>query len=91
MVTGCLELPAVHGKRTGAYLPPLEWAVIRQTRGVWTSLDNMLVCFILLSFLNLFILCMGVHCSCEPSCGCWELNFRTSLQAPAQRFIYYYT
>jgi hypothetical protein len=31
---------------------------------------------------DLFILCIWVYCSCtdgyEPSCGCWELNFRTS-------------
>ena len=30
----------------------------------------------------LFILCIWVHCSyadgCEPSCGCWEFEFRTS-------------
>jgi hypothetical protein len=38
--------------------------------------------FILKIYL-LFILCMWVHWSCtdgcEPSCGCWKLNFRTSL------------
>ena len=33
-------------------------------------------------FKVLFILCIRVHCTCtdgcEPLCGCWELNFRTS-------------
>ena len=33
----------------------------------------------------LFILCMWVHCSCtdgcEPSCGCWEFEFRTSARS----------
>ena len=32
--------------------------------------------------INLFILCIWVHCSCtdgcEPSCGCWEYEIRTS-------------
>jgi hypothetical protein len=51
---------------------------------------------------DFFILCLWVHCSCtdgcEPSCGCWELKFRTSaslqsallnqyLLTPAQRLI----
>jgi hypothetical protein len=37
-----------------------------------------LASFFFLRFI-LFILCMWVHCSCtdgcEPSCGCWKLNF----------------
>ena len=47
----------------------------------------------------LFILCILVHCSCtdgcEPSFGCWELNFQdlcsfwSATLAPAQRFIYF--
>jgi hypothetical protein len=36
-------------------------------------------------FICLFILCVYVHCSCtdgcEPSCGCWELSFRTSARS----------
>lgn len=34
--------------------------------------------FLMMLKICLFILCIGVHCSCtdgcEPSCGCWELN-----------------
>jgi hypothetical protein len=65
-------------------------------------------CFFIFLKIYLFILCIWVHCSwtdgCEPSCGCWKLNFfRTSahlgqpcsLQSTlldlTQRFIYYYT
>jgi hypothetical protein len=41
------------------------------------------ILFWLISFFKKrFILCIWVHCSCadgcEPSCGYWELNFRTS-------------
>jgi hypothetical protein len=44
-----------------------------------------LFCFVLFFkdlFIYLFILRIWVHCSytdgCEPSCGCWECEFRTS-------------
>jgi hypothetical protein len=76
--------------------PPPRIRIIEKLHYIWLFLEDL--------FIYLLIL-LWVHCTCtdgcEPSCGCWELNyFRTpalsgqpcSLQSaplpPAQRFIY---
>jgi hypothetical protein len=45
-------------------------------------------------FIYLFIYCMWVHCSCtdgcEPSCGCWKLNFRTSARSGPKIYLLLY-